>query len=308
MSKMTVEEAKAKYNLTGKGYDTARTWFGLSRLSLPEELLRQVAVIQEIANNMDWTFVSRRSRLSEEFIREFQNCVNWYYVSGCQRLSEEFIREFKNKVNWHQISIYQKLSEAFIHEFRYSVDWRYISAYQKLSEPFIREHQDYVNWLNVSIYQPLSENFIQEFADKVRWYSITCSQAVSKEFLKKFGRKFGRKLRNNSDKPVSYWKEKVQKTGLYECHKDFFYAYKGIRSDRYSRFNFQYRYLPGKTYECFSDYSDKQNSFGLSAWTVADAEKYCSELIIKVKIYYRNVTAVVHGGGKIRCKRMTVME
>ena len=95
---------------------------------------------------------------------------------------------------------------------------------------------------------------------------------------------------------------------MYECHKDFFYAYKGIRNDRYSKYNFQYQYLPGETYECFSDYSDNENSFGLSAWTKEGAENYCSELVIKVKIYYRDVTAVVHNNKKIRCKKLTVMD
>lgn len=43
----------------------------------------------------------------------------------------------------------------------------------------------------------------------------------------------------------------IEKTDLYECHEDYFYAYKNIRSDRYSHFNFQYQYLPGETYNCF---------------------------------------------------------
>ena len=114
-------------------------------------------------------------------------------------------------------------------------------------------------------------------------------------------------IRNNSHRTPEEWKELVKSTSLYECHEDYFVAYKGIRSDRYSKFNFQYRYLPGETCECFSDYSDEENSFGLSAWTEEKARKYCNELVIKVKINYEDVTAVVHNGGKIRCKRLTVL-
>ena len=119
---------------------------------------------------------------------------------------------------------------------------------------------------------------------------------------------FGHGLNNNSDKPTSYWKEAIEKTGMYKCHEDYFIGYKGIRADRYSKYNFQYQYLPGETYKCFSDYSNDESSFGLSAWTKEKAADYCNELVIKVKIYYEDVTAVVHNGGKIRCKKLTVLD
>ena len=108
---------------------------------------------------------------------------------------------------------------------------------QKLSESFIRKFQNKVDWFNISIYQKLSENFIREFQDNVYWIRVTKHQKVSDEFLKEFGYK----LDNNSNKPVSYWNYLVEKTGLYECYDDYFIAYKGIRSDRYSAFNFQYQ-------------------------------------------------------------------
>ena len=173
-----------------------------------------------------------------------------------------------------------------------------------LPEDFIREFQDRVDWRYISEYQKLSEDFIREFKDRVYWRYISKYQVCSKKFLKEFGYE----LNNNSDKPVSYWKKKVEKTGLYECHKDYFIAYKGIRSDRYSCYNFQYQYMPGETYECFSDYSDDENSFGLSAWTKEKATDCCDELVVRVKISYEDVTAVVHNGGKIRCKKLTVLD
>ena len=131
---------------------------------------------------------------------------------------------------------------------------------------------------------------------------------ITEEFAEELGIKDVFLRCNNCLKPASYWKEQVEKTGLYECHEGYFYAYKGIRSDRYSNFNFQYQYLAGNTYECFSDYSTDGNSFGLSAWTEKGAERYCNELVVKVKVYYKDVTAVVHNGGKVRCKKMTVLE
>ncbi len=304
---ITAKEAKMKYNLTGEKYDTAEIWDELSRLPLPEELIR------EAADKVDWTLVSTYSKLSENFIEEFQDKVCWEKISSGQKLSERFIRKFKDYIDWDEISLFQKLSENFIREFKDEVGWFYISQYQKLSEDFIREFEDYINkeclaWYCISGCQQLSENFIREYKDKVYWDCISKYQVVSKEFLAEFGYE----LKNNSDKPTSYWKERVQETKLYECHEDFFYAYKRIRSDRYSIFTFQYRYMPGETYECFSDYSEDKDSFGLSAWTKEMAEYYCNGLavVVKVKIYYKDVTAVVNDGGndgKIRCKKLTVV-
>jgi len=85
-------------------------------------------------------------------------------------------------------------------------------------------------------------------------------------------------------------------------------AYKGIRSDRYSNFNFQYRYLKGETYECHCDCTDEENSFGLSAWTEEKARKHCGELVIKVKINVADIGRIVHDGGKLRCLKFTVID
>ena len=56
---------------------------------------------------INWNYISKYQKLSEDFIREFQNKINWHWISHYQNLSEDFIREFKNKVDWHWISHYQ---------------------------------------------------------------------------------------------------------------------------------------------------------------------------------------------------------
>jgi len=67
--------------------------------------------------------------------------------------------------------------------------------------------------------------------------------------------------------------------------------------------------LPGSTYEAHADFTDEENSFGLSAWTEEEAKNYNDTgLIVKVKIYYKDVARVVHKGGKIRCTKLTVLE
>jgi len=236
---------------------------------------------------IDWLSISKYQKLSENFIREFKDNVDWPLISSYQKLSEDFIREFKGEVSWYWISLYQKLSEDFIREFKHKVNWLYISAYQKLSENFIREFRDKVDWLYVSGHQKLSEDFIREFKDNLDLDSIRDNWAY---------------------KDAEFLKEQIEATCLYECYDDYFIAYKGIRYDRYSKFNFQYRYLPGETYESFCDCSPYEDSFGLSVWTEGKAKEYSDELVVKVKVRYEDVGRVVHDGGKIRCRKIKILD
>ena len=162
-----------------------------------------------------------------------------------------------------------------------------ISMCQHLSEDFIREFQDRVDWVYISNSQHLSEDFIREFKDRLYMSGIADSWHY---------------------KSVEEKKKVVIDTGLYECHEDYFIAYKGIRADRYSKFNFLYQYLKGHTYETWCDCSDDENSFGFSAWTQYDAMEYCDELVVRVKVRYEDVGRVVHNGGKIRCFKMEILD
>ena len=165
--------------------------------------------------------------------------------------------------------------------------WQYISSNQHLSEDFIREFKNKVYWSLISRSQHLSEDFIDEFKDRLDMDLIADSWHY---------------------KSVEEKKKAVIDTGLYECHEDYFIAYKGIRVDRYSNFNFQYQYLKGKTYETWCDCSAEECSFGFSAWTENEARKYCDELVVRVKIRYEDVGRVVHDGGNIRCFKMEVLD
>lgn len=284
-------------------------------------------------NYSDWHEVSEHEGLTEGFIRDISDKVDWFRVSGYQRLSENFIREFADKVDWGRISRYQHLSENFIREFQYTVNWRVISAYQRLSENFIKEFKDKVDWDNISTYQHLSEDFIREFKDDVSWYRISSCQRLSEEFIREFkdrvywgcistyqrlSKEFIEEFKDKiyMDMVGDSWnyksteekKKAVMDTGLYECHDDYFIAYKGVRSDRYSNFNFYYQYLKGHTYETWCDCSDEENSFGFSAWTEKGAREYCDELVVRVKVRYEDVGRVVHDGGKIRYFKMEILD
>ena len=254
---------------------------------------------------MNWEQISQQYKyLSEDFIEKYADKIDWNAISIYQKLSEDFIDKHTNKVYWSAISRYQKLSEDFIDKHTDKVDWNCISRYQKLSEDFIDKHTNKVYWSAISIYQKLSEDSIDKYTDRVYWDYISKYQAITPEFADKHNIK----INNNSQRTADEWKKMIEKTGLYKCHEDYFYAYKNIRNDRYSHFNFQYQYLPGEIYDCFSDYSDDENSFGLSAWTEKEAHDYSDNgMVVKLKVNYTDVTAIIHNSNKIRCKRITVL-
>ena len=236
----TIEELKNIYGITGEEYENCRTWYKLSLLPLPEEF------IEKYADDVDWESISMYQKLSETFIEKHTDEVDWENISIYQKLSEKFIEKYADEVDWQGVSYRQKLSENFIGKHIDDVDWIGICKYQKLSEGFIEKYAGEVVWHYISIYQQLSEDFIRRHKKELFFDDIARHQVISKEFARELDVTSAFLQHNNCLKPASYWKNTVEATGLYECHDDYFYAYKGIRSDRYSRKNFQYRYLPGE--------------------------------------------------------------
>ncbi len=281
-------------------------WYTISHYqTLSEEF------IEKFRDKLNWDCISRFQRLSEEFIEKYQYIVNWDYISQFQKLSEEFIERHQDKVHWGCISKFQILSEEFIERHQDKVNWDCISRYQRLSEEFIERHQYKVYWECVSVLQKLSEEFIEKHKNKVSLSYISAFQKLSGEFMIKH---------NITSLPVNNWLyatdqkklECLNRLNLYEISEDGSYiiAYKGVRSDGYSRFNFQYKYEVGKTYEDFHCDCElnHDNSFGLGAWTLKEAIKYCNEKVLKVKIYIKDIGAIVCDGGKIRCWKLEVLE
>ena len=164
-------------------------------------------------------------------------------------------------------------------------------------------------WINISQYQKLTEGFIREFANKVNWDYISEYQKLSSKFLKGF------KL----TKPKNSWlyatkKQKLKYLKSIKKHEiiddEYIIAYKSVRTDMYSVFNFQYKYEIRKTYESHCDCNlGNENSFGLSAWTKEKALEYHDKgKLLKVKIAIEDIGAIVHDEGKIRCFKLEVLE
>jgi hypothetical protein len=266
--------------------------------------------IREFKDEINWNGISFHQKLSEDFIKEFQNKVNWGGISFSQILSEGFIKEFKDKVDWLCISRNQKLSEEFMREFKDRIDWNQISSNQILSEEFIREFKDKVDWYFISRDQMLSEDFIREFKDKVDWYLLFRYQKLSKQFRKEFNLKIPQDCWLY--KPVNFKKKYIKENTDYEIvDNKYIIAYKSVRKDNRSvYFPAKYKYEVGKEYTSNCNYNiNKENSFGLSAWTKEEALGYYSKgKLLKVKIAIKDIGAIVYDLNKIRCTKFEILE
>ena len=273
-------------------------------------LINNFGTSYNLNHSINWKSISCDYNLSESFIEKFKDKLDWFYISIYQKLSEPFIEKYHDKVDWFYISSCQLLSESFIEKYQNLLDWHDISIYQKLSEPFIEKFQNKVVWYNISRYQKLSEPFIEKFKYKVFWDKISIHQTLSDEFIEKHQLSV-----NKNDlwqyQSEEFKKQKLIETKKYECYDDYFIAYKAIRSDRYSLFNFQYQYLPGETYESTCDCTVSEDSFGLNVGTYSFAKNYLGEkngIIIKCKVYYKDIGRIVHDGDKVRCFKIIVLE
>ena len=257
-----------------------------------------------------WGLISEYQKLSGDFLERNKHKLPLFWICQKQILSEEFIwrnAAKDNNFNWAIICRYQSLSESFIEKASGLVNWACVSIYQKLSEEFIERNADRVDWGMISIFQKLSEKFIERHAGRLNWNSINKYQKLSKEFRARHNLKLPKDNWLFTDKQTK--RKAIENCDLYELDGDYVIAYKGIRSDGRSRYNFRYHYELGGIYEAHADHNlDNDDSFGLSAWTEYDAKQYCGQKLIKVKIHLDDVAALVHNGGKIRCTRLEVIE
>ena len=279
--------------------------------------------------------ISQHQLLSEEFIKKHKDSLNWDYISVFQILSEKFIEDNKDKINWNVIAEYQLLSEPFIEKYKDKLNLDQVSQHQKLSEAFVEKHIKDLNLYKICKFQKLSESFIEKYLDKLPLNCILKYQILSEKFFENhvdildnlnysdniifyqnYSNEFAEKhnlLKSFVGNRESYNKsiKAIKSCKKYECFKDYFIAYKAIRADRYSYFNFQYQYLPGETYESNCDCTSIKDSFGLNVGTYDFAKNYLGNkkgLIVKCKVYYKDIGRIVYDGEKIRCFKITVLD
>ena len=239
------------------------------------------------------------------------------YINNLLNTNYQTHYEFTTKTNWDYISIAVPLPLEFIHKYRYFLNWDFISAYQPVTEYFVKKHLDFVNFNHLFMAHKFNESFIREFHHMADINLVLKHQALSEALLEelipeidlsyaskyqKLSDKFRRK--HKIRKPDNNWlydttgfkKQMVIKTGLYECHRYHFIAYKGIQPNRHPVYNNIHCYQPGGYYYSNADHTAAQNSFGIHVATKKEAQTYCPDLIIKCRILYHNVARVLKSG------------
>ena len=261
-------------------------------------------------------------KLTQTFITQHWNGMDDSCKHACcryQKLTKTFIKQHWNEMNdacKHACCIEQKLSGAFIakHWDEMNYDIKYACyKYQKLSGTFITKHW---NELNDNCkhacfeYQKLSETFIEQHWNEMNNYCkhACCKyQKLSETFITKNNLKIDNDnwLYWTTERKMQYIKENTK----YEItDNSYLIAYKSVRNNYYSVYNFQYQYEIGKTYESRCDCTDNENSFGLSAWTKENAFKYYSKgKLLQVKINIKDIGYIVQSNSKIRCTKLTVV-
>ena len=285
-------------------------WYSISmNQDLSEEF------ILENADKVHWRNICQYQKLSEKFMEENRDLIYWDIVSTNQVLSEEFIKRNPFLMKDYFIFQFQKLSEDFIVNCEFSKNFKTrITMYQKLSNDFILNHNDLIDMENVAIYQKLPEEFIEENKYSLILKNVFQYQKLSKKFIKKYSDMLDLSLIKDNwiYKSAKEKKCLMLETDKYECYDDYFIAYKAVRADRYSLYNFQYKYEKGGVYESWCDCSSNESSFGLSVGTKEFANDYgASELkhiIVRCKIRYEDVGRIVHDGNKIRCFKIEILD
>ena len=283
---------------------------------------------------VNWFLISLNQNLSEEFIKKHFDKINLNYVCENKVFSDDFIEKYYKKIDSNVLCKKQKLSEKFIENHLDDLDIYLISKYQKLSESFIDKHKKVLYWREICIFQKLSEDFIERHLDYIWWDEIFKYQKLSDRFIKKYQNKVNFSIVSDYQKcsdefkisdeelfeknwlymPTENKKQAVIDTGKYDCYDDYFIAYKAIRKNRYSLFNFQYKYEKGGVYESNCDCTQDENSFGLNVGTEEFAIQYGYGVsysryqLVRCKVRYEDIGRIVHDGNKVRCFKIEVLD
>jgi hypothetical protein len=246
----------------------------------------------------------RNGTVNERFIRD--NVIeldkeDWNVIFRYQKVSEKFIRDFYTECDFERIVVFQNLNEDFIKEIWNVIVHKglcsVVTLYHQLSKEFLMDKFQDLYWPWVIKYQKafreissgfLKDNFLDHYLDhpdsrckKGNWLN------ASTEFKLKY-------IQNNTDYDI--------------FHDKYIIAYKSVRADGYSIFNFHYKYEVDGVYEsnCNCDL-DAVDGHGLSAWSRKGALNYHGlGKLFKVKINIEDIGAIV-GKGKIRCFKLEVL-
>lgn len=284
----------------------------LDLFNIDSKLFTKRVVIKCLEKKKTAYEVAFKVQLPHNLMEKYHYNLDWETLPSAQCLTQSFIKKHLNEFNVVTLARYQNLSDEVIDMIANKTNdesfWSTICAYQKLSENTMRKyfHNLYPNVL--CKYQTLSENFIKDYLPCLDTFLLKTYQKYSDKFADAFG--IDHSLRNiDNSKDV---KKKLIKSKLYECHEDYFIAYKGIKKSRYSLFSFRYKYLPNKSYESNCDPTNNDCSFGLSVGTKDYVKKYISTnknaIIVKCKVNYCDVGSIVYDAENVRCTKIEILE
>jgi hypothetical protein len=228
-------------------------------------------------------YIYNKKQQVVDFTKEFLNnypeplyYLDWYNISR-KRLSEEFIVKYDKYLDWYKVSKFSQFSEQLIRRFKNKVDWPHIVEYQKLSNKFRKEFKlakPEISWINNSV------------SNKLR-------------YIKKY--KIDKVYKMGHDKSGHYLI--AYKTVI--CS-----VFNNVKKEYFSLYDSSYEYHIGEEHESHCDCAmNIENSFGLSAWTKRGAiDYYRNGTLFLVKIYLKDLGAIVHDGTKLRAFKLTVLK
>jgi hypothetical protein len=209
-------------------------------------------------------------------------------------MSEGYIKllwEGLTEYQRNSVCEYQKMSEGYIKllwEGLTKYQRNLICVYQKMSEGYIKLlwgglTEDQRNL--VCKYQKMSEGYIKSNKLTIPWRFDRLTQAERFRLIEQYCKD------NNLE---------------YDAKNKTLYAFKTIRNDWYSNFNFSVKYkLNQEARVDMCDCTNSENSFGLSAWTKNKAlEYYDKGKLLKVAVKFDDV-GFLRKDGKIRCWGLT---
>lgn len=140
--------------------------------------------IEEHKDEIDWTKLLKKVKLTEEQIEKYENYIIWKNVFLYQPVSDQFIEKHIDKLdNFDWVCAHRNLSIEFASKYKDKIHWNFI-VQNKLSKEFIIIFSDQINWSLFTLQHcyEWDEEFMREFKDKIDWQLLIDRKELSSNF------------------------------------------------------------------------------------------------------------------------------
>lgn len=123
----------------------------------------------------DPNFYVKNSLLTDQFINENKYKLNWKWLTKLHKLTEEQIDKYFKFIVWEYVFLNkQEVSEEFIEKHEDKIEnWDWICVKRKMSIPFVYRHMNKWHWTVISQESIIDHDFALEFRDKIDWRAFT---------------------------------------------------------------------------------------------------------------------------------------